>query len=108
MKRLGVGTAVFVVFSFPFALGASAQGISSSGTATPATDVKPPDYGELIAAKKVPSIYPFQVKVGGQLAFIEGKPETAIFAKLKEPVSADAEIETSAGDDVNGGGHLGK
>jgi hypothetical protein len=63
----------------------------SQGEAKPAAT--PPDYGELIAAKKVPPIYPFQVKVGGQLAAIEGNPQTAVFAKLKEPVSANAEIE---------------
>ena len=66
---------------------------TNSEPVTEQANAKPPDYGELIAAKKVCPIYPFQVKVGGQLAFIEGNWQTAIFAKLKEPVSADAEIE---------------
>ena len=70
-----------------------AKAVSAAGPAEPATAATPPDYGELIAAKKVPSIYPFQVKVGGQLAAIEDNPRTAIFAKLKEPVSPNAEIE---------------
>ena len=69
------------------------QSVSTTSTEAPVPAGTPPDYGELIAAKKVPSIYPFQVKVGGQLAAIEGKPDNAIFAKLKEPVAANAEIE---------------
>ena len=93
MRLRLLGTALIVAANCLWPGGTAAQGISTSGTAVPPSDVKPPDYGELIAAKKVPPIYPFQVKVGGQLAFIEGNPETAIFAKLKEPVSADAEIE---------------
>lgn len=74
---------------------ATAQDGAKTSTESSSTqaNAKPPDYGELIAAKKVSPIYPFQVKVGGQLAFIEGNPQTAIFAKLKEPVGADAEIE---------------
>lgn len=38
-------------------------------------------------------IYPFDVKIGGQLAVISGDPQTAIFAKIKDPVPADAELE---------------
>lgn len=49
----------------------------------------------IIAADRSP-IYPFDVKIGGKLAAIEGDPEAAIFAKIKEPVAADAEIEVSA------------
>ncbi len=70
-----------------------AKSISAAAPTEAAATATPPDYGELIAAKKVPSIYPFQVKVGGQLAVVEGNPQTAIFAKLKEPVGPDAEIE---------------
>jgi hypothetical protein len=69
------------------------KAVSANSPTEAAAAATPPDYGELIAAKKVPSIYPFQVKVGGQLAAIEGNPQNAIFAKLKEPVSPDAEIE---------------
>ena len=69
------------------------QNVSQSDSVSSAAGASPPDYGELIAAKKVPSVYPFQVKVGGQLATIEGDPQTAIFAKVKDPVSPDAEIE---------------
>ncbi len=39
------------------------------------------------------AIYPFDVKVGGQLARIEGQPEAAIFAKVAKAVGADAEVE---------------
>ncbi|OAI41928.1 hypothetical protein AYO41_01250 [Verrucomicrobia bacterium SCGC AG-212-E04] len=88
--QIAVGLAVVLI---PLA-DASAQNVAkTSSEPTASQAAKPPDYGELIAAKKVSPIYPFQVKVGGQLAFIEGNPQTAIFAKLKEPVGADAEIE---------------
>ena len=40
-------------------------------------------------------IYPFDVKLGGQLARISGNPQTAIFAKIKDPVPANAELEVS-------------
>ncbi len=40
-------------------------------------------------------IYPFDVKIGGQLAAISGDPQTAIFAKIKDPVRANAELEVS-------------
>lgn len=39
------------------------------------------------------TIYPFDVRIGGQLATIEGSLETAIFAKIAQPVSSDATIE---------------
>ncbi len=39
------------------------------------------------------SIYPFDVRVGGQLAVVEGNRETALFAKIPQPVPADAAIE---------------
>ena len=69
------------------------QNVSQGESVSAAASATPPDYGELIAAKKVPSVYPFQVKVGGQLAAIEGDPQTAVFAKVKDPVSPDAEVE---------------
>lgn len=40
-------------------------------------------------------IYPFDVKLGGQTAVIEGDPQIAIFAKVKNPVAADAELEVT-------------
>ncbi len=49
--------------------------------------------GTARAASKRPTIYPFDVRVGGQLAVVEGNPDTAIFAKLKDPVPPDAEVE---------------
>jgi hypothetical protein len=69
------------------------QSVSAAGPNEAAAAATPPDYGELLAAKKVPQNYPFQVKVGGQLATVEGKPEIVAFAKLKDPVSANAEVE---------------
>ncbi|MGF1656412.1 MAG: hypothetical protein ACFCU3_05465 [Verrucomicrobiales bacterium] len=47
-------------------------------------------------------IYPFDVKVNGQLAVIEEtNPELAIFAKVKDPVPANAEIEVvGAGESI--------
>ncbi len=39
------------------------------------------------------TIYPFDVRVGGQLAVVEGDPTRAIFAKIKEPVDDNAQIE---------------
>ena len=42
-------------------------------------------------------VYPFDVKVGGQTATVEGNPQTTIFAKVKNPVAPDAELEV-AGD----------
>lgn len=46
----------------------------------------------LLAGDRSP-IYPFDVKIGGQTAAITGNPESAIFAKIKDPVAADAELE---------------
>ncbi len=85
----------FLIISAAIASTVSAQNVAKTNSDPVAEQAKakPPDYGELIAAKKVSPIYPFQVKVGGQLAFIDGNPQSAIFAKLKESVSADAEIE---------------
>jgi hypothetical protein len=40
-------------------------------------------------------IYPFDVKIDGQPATISGNPRTAIFAKIKDPVPANAELEVS-------------
>ncbi len=44
------------------------------------------------AAERSP-IYPFDVKVAGQMAGIEGNPNAAVFAKIAEPVGADAKVE---------------
>jgi len=44
-------------------------------------------------AEDRPTVYPFDVKVGGQLAKVEGDPQTAIVAKIADPVKADAKIE---------------
>ena len=35
------------------------------------------------------------MKVGGQTATVEGNPQTAVFAKVKNPVATDAEVEVS-------------
>lgn len=40
-----------------------------------------------------PVVYPFDVKIGGQLAEIKGDPSTTLFAEIEKPVAADAEIE---------------
>jgi hypothetical protein len=42
-----------------------------------------------------PAIYPFDVKIGGQTAAVEGDPAVAVFAKIKDPVANDAELEVS-------------
>ncbi len=49
-----------------------------------------------------PPVYPFDVKVGGQLAVAEeADPMLVVFAKVKEAVSADAEVEVSGeGDSI--------
>lgn len=47
-----------------------------------------------VLAQRAP-IYPFDVKIGGQLATVEGNPQSAIFAKVKNPVPADADLEVS-------------
>lgn len=39
-----------------------------------------------------PTLYPFDVKVGGQLAEVRGDPQTTLFASIKDPVSAEAEL----------------
>ena len=49
----------------------------------------------LLLAGERPAIYPFDVKIGGQSATVSGDPETAIFAKIKDPVAADAELEVT-------------
>jgi len=46
-----------------------------------------------VQAEDRPAIYPFDVKVGGQLAKVEGDPQTALVAKIADPVKADAKIE---------------
>lgn len=45
------------------------------------------------AADPRAAIYPFDVKIGGQLATVEGDPNLAVFARVKDPVPADAEVE---------------
>jgi hypothetical protein len=59
-------------------------------------------FSSLIAEDKRSPVYPFDVKVGGHLAAIEEvDPELAKFAKVKEPVAADAYIEvTGEGDSI--------
>ena len=39
------------------------------------------------------TIYPFDVRIGGQTAVIEGDPKVASFAKIANPVAADAQLE---------------
>ncbi len=54
------------------------------------------------AAEMRPPVYPFDVKVGGHLAVAEeADPMLVVFAKVKEPVTADAEVEVSGeGDSI--------
>lgn len=39
-----------------------------------------------------PTLYPFDVKIGGHLAVFSGNPDTTLFATIEEPVASDAEI----------------
>ncbi len=55
----------------------------------------------LSAEEERPIVYPFDVKVAGQLAVAnESNPDLTIFAKIKDPVSADAEVEVSGTGDM--------
>jgi hypothetical protein len=48
--------------------------------------------GQVNAVERA-AIYPFDVKIAGHLAKIEGNPDAAIFARLATPVAADAAVE---------------
>jgi len=49
---------------------------------------------QAVAADR-PAIYPFDVRVGGQLAVVTESPDVAIVARVPEPVAADAELEVT-------------
>jgi hypothetical protein len=57
-------------------------------------------FSSLCAEETRPPVYPFDVKVGGQLAVAEeADPMLVVFAKVKELVPADAEVEVSGDGD---------
>ncbi len=89
--------------SFLYRLAASLTGAALFDRAAPAQETEdskssasPADLDAALKKKlggeRAP-IYPFDVRVGGQTAVIEGDPKAATFAKIANPVASDAELE---------------
>lgn len=60
----------------------------SKSVAAPPVDVR-----TTAKSAKRPTIYPFDVRIGGQLAVVDGNPDTAIFARIPMAVGRDALVE---------------
>lgn len=99
MNRRGFLFTTLSALLAPLLRGDEKKGLSQERLNTSEVDASklvapaPPEAKKAIKSGKRPTIYPFDVRIGGQLAEVTGNPETAIFARIPLPVAPDAEVE---------------